>query len=278
MTVASLFSMQIHCYRQGRWPWCTAVIVFVAGLHLQLAAVQPVSASCPSNPNNAAAGAWTSPGSTLLVQKQDSSIAVLCGAGLVPLGATCVDKDECASGTHTCTPGQRCVNLLGSFSCMVDVDECSGASHNCHAHATCINTVGSFQCQCSTPYTGDGVTCSLSCAYYVGTFGGAWISTPETTHSVAMGANNSQVVFVLKDSANGFLKYVSGVFSNGMFVAAHAGYSTFNLAVLDPWDPAQVSAAMAQESGAAGTTNYVISNIQPQVGVYNGSKCVPSPQ
>lgn len=28
-----------------------------------------------------------------------------------------LDEDECKIGTHTCQPGQKCINTLGAFAC-----------------------------------------------------------------------------------------------------------------------------------------------------------------
>ncbi|KAI8511658.1 complement activation, classical pathway [Branchiostoma belcheri] len=66
---------------------------------------------------------------------------------------TCIDVDECADGSHNCSPDATCTNTP-------DVDECVDGSHSCDPDATCTNTPGSFTCACNPGYSGDGFTCT----------------------------------------------------------------------------------------------------------------------
>ncbi|XP_054472729.1 fibulin-2 isoform X3 [Anoplopoma fimbria] len=88
---------------------------------------------------------------------------------------TCEDDDECATGTHGCRPGERCVNTVGSFVCQPraacpagyqlrngvceDTDECALRTHNCGTGFACENTAGSFLCipknKCISGFTQD---------------------------------------------------------------------------------------------------------------------------
>lgn len=78
-------------------------------------------------------------------------------------GSRCVDIDECAKGTTTCTAEERCVNAQGSFTCVpiapcppgfergadnlcADIDECTKGTDNCGDNTICGNSVGSFRC------------------------------------------------------------------------------------------------------------------------------------
>ncbi|XP_070544275.1 uncharacterized protein [Ptychodera flava] len=81
---------------------------------------------------------------------------------------SCVDRDECAEGTHNCVGDtQICRNLAGSFVCeckegyepgraatnngCVDVDECSNSILNrCNQH--CTNIDGGYTCDCDIGY------------------------------------------------------------------------------------------------------------------------------
>ncbi|XP_072843227.2 EGF-containing fibulin-like extracellular matrix protein 1 isoform X1 [Pogona vitticeps] len=84
--------------------------------------------------------------------------------------ATCQDIDECATGTHSCSSDQICVNLRGSFTCQcpagyqkrgdqcIDVDECLLPPF---CHHRCVNTPGSYYCQCNAGFqlAADNHTC-----------------------------------------------------------------------------------------------------------------------
>ncbi|XP_041837668.1 fibulin-2 isoform X2 [Melanotaenia boesemani] len=84
------------------------------------------------------------------------------GFSLMADGRTCEDVDECGSNTHSCRPGERCVNTMGLFVCerqvacpagyqlnggvCQDMDECAVGSDNCGEGFMCENTAGSFLC------------------------------------------------------------------------------------------------------------------------------------
>ncbi|XP_034389115.1 fibulin-2 [Cyclopterus lumpus] len=88
---------------------------------------------------------------------------------------TCEDVDECATSTHGCRHGERCVNTVGSFVCepqvtcpagyqlrndvCEDADECALRTHNCGTGFACENTAGSFLCnpthKCISGFTHD---------------------------------------------------------------------------------------------------------------------------
>ena len=56
-----------------------------------------------------------------------------------------------------------CVLNHAHISIHVDVDECADGTHDCSPITqTCINTIGSFTCECSSGYEldGDGTTCN----------------------------------------------------------------------------------------------------------------------
>ena len=48
---------------------------------------------------------------------------------------------------------------VNPYPSCVDIDECVTGTHNCNESANCTNTNGSFTCQCKEGYTGDGVDC-----------------------------------------------------------------------------------------------------------------------
>eukprot|EP00388_Colpodella_angusta_P004899 GDKJ01015620.1.p1 GENE.GDKJ01015620.1~~GDKJ01015620.1.p1 ORF type:complete len:770 (-),score=83.11 GDKJ01015620.1:148-2457(-) len=76
---------------------------------------------------------------------------------------TCIDKDECESGLHSCQ--HNCINTPGSYGCScrtgflpsgkdakscTDEDECALGRSSCQH--VCKNTQGSFECSCDSGY------------------------------------------------------------------------------------------------------------------------------
>ena len=77
---------------------------------------------------------------------------------------TCVDIDECATGSHSCEANASCVNTIGGHACSCnagyapgddwtflnpncgDVDECAAGTDDCGANALCANTPGGYVC------------------------------------------------------------------------------------------------------------------------------------
>ncbi|XP_069465362.1 hemicentin-2 isoform X1 [Ambystoma mexicanum] len=97
------------------------------------------------------------------------------GGFLLDPDSYCMDVDECDLETHTCLPGQQCVNVPGSFRCRVrcglgfhanaegtgceDVNECEGPpAPPCEQR--CLNTLGSYQCACDPGYQLAGKRCT----------------------------------------------------------------------------------------------------------------------
>lgn len=70
-----------------------------------------------------------------------------------------IDYSERASSIDK-LPSRAFNDRLTVLSHLKDFDECSGNNNHCHLNADCTNAVGSYKCQCSTGYTGDGITCS----------------------------------------------------------------------------------------------------------------------
>ncbi|XP_027454002.1 nephronectin isoform X4 [Zalophus californianus] len=97
------------------------------------------------------------------------------GLQLAPDGRTCVDVDECATGSASCPRFRQCVNTFGSYICKCqkgfdlmyiggkyqchDIDECSLGQYHCSRFARCYNVHGSYKCQCRDGYEGDGLNC-----------------------------------------------------------------------------------------------------------------------
>lgn len=83
---------------------------------------------------------------------------------------TCIDINECRTGSAGCKNYERCVNTLGSFICQsliqcrpgfkisesghncVDVDECEKGSHECFPDQDCVNKQGGYSCVCPKGY------------------------------------------------------------------------------------------------------------------------------
>ncbi|XP_072112498.1 nephronectin a isoform X1 [Mobula birostris] len=99
------------------------------------------------------------------------------GLQLAPDRRTCVDVDECASGTATCPRFRKCTNTFGSYFCKcyngfdlryyngkyqcLDVDECARRIHKCSVFATCHNIPGFYKCKCMRGYRGNGYSCTV---------------------------------------------------------------------------------------------------------------------
>ncbi|XP_034886110.1 nephronectin isoform X3 [Mirounga angustirostris] len=97
------------------------------------------------------------------------------GLQLAPDGRTCVDVDECATGSASCPRFRQCVNTFGSYICKCqkgfdlmyiggkyqchDIDECSLGQNHCSRFARCYNVHGSYKCKCKDGYKGDGLNC-----------------------------------------------------------------------------------------------------------------------
>ncbi|KAF3815494.1 hypothetical protein GH733_016447, partial [Mirounga leonina] len=90
------------------------------------------------------------------------------GLQLAPDGRTCVDVDECATGSASCPRFRQCVNTFGSYICKCqkgfdlmyiggkyqchDIDECSLGQNHCSRFARCYNVHGSYKCKCKDGY------------------------------------------------------------------------------------------------------------------------------
>ncbi|XP_063165883.1 nephronectin isoform X4 [Candoia aspera] len=97
------------------------------------------------------------------------------GLQLAPDGRTCIDVDECITGSVTCPRFRKCVNTFGSYICKChkgfdlmyiggryqchDIDECSLGQYQCGSFSQCYNTQGSYKCKCKEGYRGDGLNC-----------------------------------------------------------------------------------------------------------------------
>ncbi len=82
-------------------------------------------------------------------------VCAVCPSGS-PITATGCNGNACI--VTSCTSG-----YTPSNSSCVDVDECAASNGGCAANAACTNTSGGRTCTCNNGYTGDGITCSLSC-------------------------------------------------------------------------------------------------------------------
>ncbi|XP_071421021.1 hemicentin-1 [Pithys albifrons albifrons] len=99
----------------------------------------------------------------------------LCPSGMTKAeNGTCIDVDECRTGTHQCRAPQLCENTRGSHRCLcprgfraqatgtpcVDINECEQVPKPCALH--CTNTPGSFTCLCAPgqQLLGDGKSCA----------------------------------------------------------------------------------------------------------------------
>ncbi|NXB77102.1 HMCN1 protein, partial [Donacobius atricapilla] len=100
----------------------------------------------------------------------------LCPSGMTKAeNGTCIDVDECRSGSHQCRYNQVCENTRGSYRCvcprgfraqgtagpcLADINECEQVPKPCALH--CTNTPGSFKCFClpGQQLLGDGKSCA----------------------------------------------------------------------------------------------------------------------
>ncbi|NWV42606.1 HMCN1 protein, partial [Grantiella picta] len=100
----------------------------------------------------------------------------LCPSGMTKAeNGTCIDVDECRSGSHQCRYNQLCENTGGSYRCVcprgfrsqgmarpcvADINECEQVPKPCALH--CTNTPGSFKCFCppGQQLLGDGKSCA----------------------------------------------------------------------------------------------------------------------
>ncbi|XP_078484787.1 mucin-like protein [Ciona intestinalis] len=89
-----------------------------------------------------------------------------CPSNMTGDGMTCVDRDECAEGSHNCA--QNCTNTVGSFNCScgdgytinpqspntcTNVNEClTGSPCASFGAASCMDNDGSFSCMCNSGY------------------------------------------------------------------------------------------------------------------------------
>ena len=42
----------------------------------------------------------------------------------------------------------------------IDIDECALGTHGCSPNADCIDTMENYTCICRSGFTGDGITCT----------------------------------------------------------------------------------------------------------------------
>ncbi|XP_077073026.1 epidermal growth factor-like protein 6 isoform X5 [Siphateles boraxobius] len=111
------------------------------------------------------------------VQAEVRCVCPSPGLQLAPDAKTCVDIDECATGTNQCPFNRQCINTFGSYYCKcqegydlkyvngkydcVDINECVSDTHKCSLHAECINKHGSYRCKCKPGFRGSGFDCSV---------------------------------------------------------------------------------------------------------------------
>lgn len=95
-----------------------------------------------------------------------------CGCGVVDdanndLIPDCVcDPTACASPSAFCTSyGCQCNNGYegNNVTGCVDVDECATGTHSCSAGSTCVNTVGWYNCTCDAGLVTSGSSCYTPC-------------------------------------------------------------------------------------------------------------------
>eukprot|EP00731_Ephydatia_muelleri_P031707 Em0023g214a len=113
-----------------------------------------VVSSLSSTSNVAIPGLWVYKvdGSTILSGDVNECSREFPPCARAPNG-TCTNT--IGSYNCSCNPG-----YTGDGSTCVDIDECSTGTNNCSINAKCSNTIGSYNCTCNYGYTGDGLTCS----------------------------------------------------------------------------------------------------------------------
>ncbi|XP_077393175.1 epidermal growth factor-like protein 6 isoform X1 [Festucalex cinctus] len=117
-------------------------------------------------------------------EEVQGEIRCLCpsaGLQLAPDERTCVDINECVTGSNLCPYNRQCVNTFGSYFCKcqdgfdlkyvdgkydcVDLDECASSTNKCSHQAVCLNTQGSYKCRCKSGFRGNGFECSVKPFY-----------------------------------------------------------------------------------------------------------------
>ncbi|KJE88343.1 hypothetical protein CAOG_00007 [Capsaspora owczarzaki ATCC 30864] len=102
------------------------------------------------------------------------SYACSCNSGyqLQPDAKSCVNINECTTGTHNCAANATCADTIGSFTCTCkagfsgngthcdDVNECNGIPFPCSSNALCTNTPGNYSCACKPGFSGNGLECA----------------------------------------------------------------------------------------------------------------------
>jgi len=95
----------------------------------------------------------------------------VCNPGFAGTGLSCINVNECLSGTHDCGAHASCADLVGGFACTcdtgwegdghscTDINECGNGDALCAADANCANTNGGYTCTCKPGYSGDGRLC-----------------------------------------------------------------------------------------------------------------------
>ncbi|XP_006872431.1 PREDICTED: nidogen-2 [Chrysochloris asiatica] len=104
-----------------------------------------------------------------------------CAPGYQGDGRSCVDVDECTTGSHHCGPNSVCINMKGSYKCECPngyefaedrhtciliappPNPCEDGSHTCApaGQAQCIHHGGRmFTCACLPGYAGSGQQCT----------------------------------------------------------------------------------------------------------------------
>ncbi|NXY61032.1 HMCN1 protein, partial [Callaeas wilsoni] len=138
----------------------------------------------------------------------------LCPSGMTKAeNGTCIDVDECQSGSHQCRYNQMCENTRGSYRCVcprgfraqgmarpcvADINECEQVPKPCALH--CTNTPGSFKCFCppGQQLLGDGKSCA---GLERVPNSGAYYSSYNYAH-ISPGRDNQQLQHYYRHSSN----------------------------------------------------------------------------